>query len=122
MENISKQKEEQKESLRHIREEQENIEYKIKSVLKEEEDESIEINKSYISLSQMGERCTAEDKKLQRLIKEKQNMLNALRKKKIEFKDEFLREMKKSNQKMEEDAENIRWEIANNAKGSSDKK
>lgn len=114
MENISRQKEEElKESLKYIKEEQENIQYKVKSVLKEEDDESIEINKSYIALNQMGERCTVEDKKLQRLIKEKQNMLNALRKKKIGFKDEFLREMKKSSQKMEEDAENIRQEIAN---------
>ena len=81
MENISRQKEEElKENLKHIREEQENMEYKVKSVLKEEEDESIEINKAYIVLNQMGEKCTLGDKKFQRLIKEKQNMLIALRK------------------------------------------
>lgn len=119
MENISRQKEETlKENLKHIREEQENIEYKVKSVLKEEENEEIEINRSYIGLNQMSERCTAEDKRIQRVIKEKQNMLNGLRKRKIEFKDEFLREMKKSGQKMEEEAEKIRQELANTKKES----
>lgn len=120
MENISRQKEEAlKENLKHIREEQENIEYKVKSVLKEEENEEIEINRSYIGLNQMSERCTAEDKRIQRVIKEKQNMLNGLRKRKIEFKDAFLREMKKSGQKMEEEAEKIRQELTN-TKNESD--
>lgn len=112
MENTEKQSVEQlQESLRKLKEEQENFEYDAKQILREEEDEDMEISHSHTVLAKMREKCSSEDSAIQRLIDEKQEALSAFRRKKIEFDEEFHQEMTRQRQTMERDMEELHMQI-----------
>lgn len=114
LENTEKQNAEQLQvKLRKLKEEQENLEYDAKQILREEEDEDMEISHSHTVLAQMREKCSSEDSTIQRLIDEKQDALSTFRRKKIEFDEEFHQEMTRQRQTMEKDMEELRMQIKN---------
>lgn len=112
MENIEKQSVEQLQvRLRKLKEEQENFEYDAKQILREEEDEDMEISHSHTVFAQMREKCSSEDSAIQRLIDEKQDALSAFRRKKIEFDEKFHQEMARQRQTIERDMEELHMQI-----------
>lgn len=114
MENTEEQNVEQLQvRLRKLKEEQENFEYDAKRILREEEEEDMEISRSHTVLAQMREKCSSEDSAIQRLIYEKQDALSAFRRKKIEFDEEFHQEITRQRQTMERDMEELHMQIKN---------
>lgn len=86
--------------------------WKIKQVLQDEEEEDIGISQSHAMLEKIREKCSPEDIAIQQIIDEKQDILRGLRKKKIEFDDEFRREIKKQRQKKEIGNEELYQQIS----------
>ena len=104
--------EELQEKLKQLEVNQEEFEYNAKQVLRDEEEEDIGISQSHIMLEKIREKCSPEDIAIQQILDEKQDVLRGLRKKKIEFDDEFRREIKKQRQKKETSIEKLYQQIS----------
>ncbi len=92
-------KEEETQQLRkkagQIEEEQERLEQNTRQVLQEEEDEDMEISRSYTRLQNIRRECPAGDKKIFQLLDEKEYLMRTFRRKKTEFNEQFHQEVKK---------------------------
>lgn len=97
MEETKKQK-----NIEKLEEDKEALRRRKKRVLEKEDDEDMEILKTYRNLDRMREACGANDTEILRLLDEKQSVLDSLRRKKMEFAEEFQNETKKEKQKIEE--------------------
>ena len=96
---------------RQIEEEQERLEHGARQVLQEEEDEDMEISRSYTRLQNIGRECPAGDKKIFQLLDEKEYLMGTFRRKKMEFDEQFHQEVKRQRWKMENDREHLEQEI-----------
>ena len=98
--------------IKTLEKEQESYEYEAKSILREEEEEDMWITQSHLLVEQMREECSSEDEKIQRLLYEKQDMLSAFRRKKIEFDSQFREEVKQRRSRMENDIEELHTRLS----------
>ena len=96
--------------IKTLEKEQESYEYEAKSILREEED--MWITQSHLLVEQMRAECSSEDEKIQRLLYEKQDMLSAFRRKKIEFDSQFREEVKQRRSRMENDIEELHTRLS----------
>ena len=60
----------------------------------------------------MRAECSSEDEKIRRLLYEKQDMLSAFRRKKIEFDSQFREEVKQRRSRMENDIEELHTRLS----------
>ncbi len=108
-------KEEEAQQLRkkagQIEEEQERLEQNTRQVLQEEEDEDMEISRSYTRLQNIGRECPAGDKKIFQLLDEKEYLMRTFRRKKMEFDEQFHHEVKKQRWKLEDDREGLKEQM-----------
>ena len=102
MEETKKQK-----SIEKLEEDKETLERRKKRVLEREDDEDMEILRTYRNLDRMREACGVNDTEILRLLDEKQSVLDSLRRRKMEFGEEFQNETKKEEQKIEETEANF---------------
>lgn len=100
MEETKKQK-----NMEKLKEDQEALRRRKKRVLEKEDDEDMEILRTYRNLDRMREACGAKDTEILRLLDEKQSVLDSLRREKMEFVEEFQNETKKEEQKIDEKIE-----------------
>lgn len=98
--------------IRTLEKEQESYEYEAKSILREEEEEDMWITQSHLLVEQMRAECSSEDEKIQRLFYEKQDMLSAFRRKKIEFDSQFREEVKQRRSRMENEMEELHTRLS----------
>lgn len=98
--------------IKILEKEQESYEYEAKSILREEEEEDMWITQSHLLVEQMRAECSSEDEKIQRLLYEKQDMLSAFRRKKIEFDSQFREEVKQRRNRMENDIEELHTRLS----------
>ena len=98
--------------IKTLEREQESYEYEAKSILREEEEEDMWITQSHLLVEQMRAKCSSEDEKIQRLLYEKQDMLSAFRRKKIEFDSQFREEVKQRRSRMENDIEELHTRLS----------
>lgn len=98
--------------IKTLEREQESYEYEAKSILREEEEEDMWITQSHLLVEQMRAECSSEDEKIQRLLYEKQDMLSAFRRKKIEFDSQFREEVKQRRSRMEKDIEELHTRLS----------
>ena len=98
--------------IKTLEKEQESYEYEAKSILREEEEEDMWITQSHLLVEQMRAECSSEDEKIQRLFYEKQDMLSAFRRKKIEFDSQFREEVKQRRSRMEKDIEELHTRLS----------
>ncbi len=70
------------------------------------------ITQSHLLVEQMRAECSSEDEKIQRLLYEKQDMLSAFRRKKIEFDSQFREEVKQRRSRMENDIEELHTRLS----------
>ena len=98
--------------IKTLEKEQESYEYEAKSILREEEEEDMWITQSHLLVEQMRAECSSEDEKIQRLFYEKQDMLSAFRRKKIEFDSQFREEVKQRRSRMENDIEELHTRLS----------
>ena len=98
--------------IKILEKEQESYEYEAKSILREEEEEDMWITQSHLLVEQMRAECSSEDEKIQRLLYEKQDMLSAFRRKKIEFDSQFREEVKQRRSRMENDIEELHTRLS----------
>ena len=98
--------------IKILEKEQESYEYEAKSILREEEEEDMWITQSHLLVEQMRAECSSEDEKIQRLFYEKQDMLSAFRRKKIEFDSQFRDEVKQRRSRMENDIEELHTRLS----------
>ena len=98
--------------IKTLEKEQESYEYEAKSILREEEEEDMWITQSHLLVEQMRAECSSEDEKIQRLFYEKQNMLSAFRRKKIEFDSQFREEVKQRRSRMENEMEELHTRLS----------
>jgi len=98
--------------IRTLEKEQESYEYEAKSILREEEEEDMWITQSHLLVEHMRAECSSEDEKIQRLLYEKQDMLSAFRRKKIEFDSQFREEVKQRRSRMENDIEELHTRLS----------
>ena len=98
--------------IKTLEREQESYEYEAKSILREEEEEDMWITQSHLLVEQMRAECSSEDEKIQRLLYEKQDMLSAFRRKKIEFDSQFREEVKQRRSRMENDIEELHTRLS----------
>ena len=98
--------------IKTLEKEQESYEYEAKSILREEEEEDMWITQSHLLVEQMRAECSSEDEKIQRLLYEKQDMLSAFRRKKIEFDSQFREEVKQRRSRMEKDIEELHTRLS----------
>ena len=98
--------------IKTLEKEQESYEYEAKSILREEEVEDMWITQSHLLVEQMRAECSSEDEKIQRLLYEKQDMLSAFRRKKIEFDSQFREEVKQRRSRMEKDIEELHTRLS----------
>ena len=98
--------------IKTLEKEQESYEYEAKSILREEEEEDMWITQSHLLVEQMRAECSSEDEKIQRLLYEKQDMLSAFRRKKIEFDSQFREEVKQRRNRMENDIEELHTRLS----------
>lgn len=98
--------------IKILEKEQESYEYEAKSILREEEEEDMWITQSHLLVEQMRAECSSEDEKIQRLFYEKQDMLSAFRRKKIEFDSQFREEVKQRRSRMENDIEELHTRLS----------
>ena len=98
--------------IKTLEKEQESYEYEAKSILREEEEEDMWITQSHLLVEQMRAECSSEDEKIQRLLYEKQDMLSAFRRKKIEFDSQFREEVKQRRSRMENDIEELHTRLS----------
>lgn len=108
-------KEEETQQLRkkagQIEEEQERLEQNTRQVLQEEEDEDMEISRSYTRLQNIRRECPAGDKKIFQLLDEKEYLMRTFRRKKTEFNEQFHQEVKKQRQQMKDDREGLEQQM-----------
>ena len=108
-------KEEETQQLRkkawQIEEEQERLEQNAKQVLQEEEDEDMELSRSYGRLQNIGRECPTGDKKMFQLLDEKEYLMRTFRKRKMEFDEQFYQEVKKQRQQMKDDREGLEQQM-----------
>ena len=102
MEETKKQK-----SIEKLEEDKEALERRKKRVLEREDDEDMEILRTYRNLDRMREACGVNDTEILRLLDEKQSVLDSLRRRKMEFGEEFPNETKNEEQKIEETEANF---------------
>ena len=100
MEETKKQK-----NMEKLEEDKEALRRRTKRVLEKEDDEDMEILRTYRNLDRMREACGANDTEILRLLDEKQSILDSLRRKKMEFEEELQNETKKEEQRIEEKIE-----------------
>lgn len=98
--------------IRTLEKEQESYEYEAKSILREEEEEDMWITQSHLLVEHMRAECSSEDEKIQRLFYEKQDMLSAFRRKKIEFDSQFREEVKQRRSRMENEMEELHTRLS----------
>ena len=98
--------------IKTLEKEQESYEYEAKSILREEEEEDMWITQSHLLVEQMRAECSSEDEKIRRLLYEKQDMLSAFRRKKIEFDSQFREEVKQRRSRMENDIEELHTRLS----------
>ena len=98
--------------IKTLEKEQESYEYEAKSILREEEEEDMWITQSHLLVEQMRAECSSEDEKIQRLLYEKQDMLSAFRRKKIEFDSQFREEVKQRRSRMENEMEELHTRLS----------
>ena len=98
--------------IRTLEKEQESYEYEAKSILREEEEEDMWITQSHLLVEHMRAECSSEDEKIQRLLYEKQDMLSAFRRKKIEFDSQVREEVKQRRSRMENDIEELHTRLS----------
>ena len=98
--------------IKTLEREQESYEYEAKSILREEEEEDMWITQSHLLVEQMRAECSSEDEKIQRLFYEKQDMLSAFRRKKIEFDSQFREEVKQRRSRMENEMEELHTRLS----------
>ena len=98
--------------IKTLEREQESYEYEAKSILREEEEEDMWITQSHLLVEQMRAECSSEDEKIRRLLYEKQDMLSAFRRKKIEFDSQFREEVKQRRSRMENDIEELHTRLS----------
>ena len=98
--------------IKTLEKEQEGYEYEAKSILREEEEEDMWITQSHLLVEQMRAECSSEDEKIQRLLYEKQDMLGAFRRKKIEFDSQFREEVKQRRSRMENEMEELHTRLS----------
>ena len=98
--------------IKTLEKEQESYEYEAKSILREEEEEDMWITQSHLLVEHMRAECSSEDEKIQRLLYEKQDMLSAFRRKKIEFDSQFREEVKQRRSRMENDIEELHTRLS----------
>lgn len=98
--------------IKKLEEEQETYEYEARGVLKEEEEEDMWLTHSRMNAERMRAECSPEDEKIQRLLYEKEDMISAFRRKKIEFDDEFREEVRRRKRQMENDMEELHVQIS----------
>ena len=98
--------------IRTLEKEQESYEYEAKSILREEEEEDMWITQSHLLVEQMRAECSSEDEKIRRLLYEKQDMLSAFRRKKIEFDSQFREEVKQRRSRMENEMEELHTRLS----------
>ena len=98
--------------IKTLEREQESYEYEAKSILREEEEEDMWITQSHLLVEHMRAECSSEDEKIQRLLYEKQDMLSAFRRKKIEFDSQFREEVKQRRSRMENDIEELHTRLS----------
>lgn len=98
--------------IRTLEKEQESYEYEAKSILREEEEEDMWITQSHLLVEHMRAECSSEDEKIQRLLYEKQDMLSAFRRKKIEFDSQFREEVKQRRSSMENEMEELHTRLS----------
>lgn len=98
--------------IKKLEEEQETYEYEARGVLKEEEEEDMWLTRSCMNAERMRAECSPEDEKIQRLLYEKEDMISAFRRKKIEFDDEFREEVRRRKRQMENDMEELHVQIS----------
>lgn len=98
--------------IKILEKEQESYEYEAKSILREEEEEDMWITQSHLLVEQMRAECSSEDEKIQRLLYEKQDMLSAFRRKKIEFDSQFREEVKQRRSRMENEMEELHTRLS----------
>lgn len=97
--------------LIELEEKQEELEYHAKQVFQEEEEEDFEMSCTYTALERMRGSSSLEDHVIQQIIDEQQNTLMEFRKKKMEFEDEFRREIRIKRQNIEMDREELKGQI-----------
>ena len=88
--------------MKKLIEEKENFVLQKKRILESEDDEDMEILKTYRKLDRMREACGANDAEILQLLDEKESILKSLRKKKMEFEEKLQHETKKDMQRIEE--------------------
>ena len=98
--------------IKTLEKEQESYEYEAESILREEEEEDMWITQSHLLVEQMRAEGSSEDEKIQRLLYEKQDMLSAFRRKKIEFDSQFREEVKQRRSRMENDIEELHTQLS----------
>ena len=98
--------------IKTLEREQESYEYEAKSILREEEEEDMWITQSHLLVEHMRAECSSEDEKIQRLFYEKQDMLSAFRRKKIEFDSQFREEVKQRRSRMENEMEELHTRLS----------
>ena len=98
--------------IKTLEREQESYEYEAKSILREEEEEDMWITQSHLLVEQMRAECSSEDEKIRRLLYEKQDMLSAFRRKKIEFDSQFREEVKQRRSRMENEMEELHTRLS----------
>ena len=98
--------------IKTLEKEQESYEYEAKSIRREEEEEDMWITQSHLLVEQMRAECSSEDEKIQRLLYEKQDMLSAFRRKKIEFDSQFREEVKQRRSRMENEMEELHTRLS----------
>ena len=102
MEETKKQK-----NMEKLKEDQEALRRRKKRVLEKEDDEDMEILRTYRNLDRMREACGVNDTEILRLLDEKQSVLDSLRRRKMEFGEEFPNETKNEEQTIEETEANF---------------
>jgi|GEM_PF-2313815 len=96
--------------LRDLEQGQQDFEVYTRTTLQEESEEDEKARCNYLELEHMRETCF-EDRELLQLIDEKQDILNGIRKRRMEFIEELQQEVKKKNRKADMDMEDIYRQI-----------
>jgi len=99
-----------RQKLRDLEQERQEFEVYTRTTLQEESEEDGTARRNYLELEHMRETCF-EDRELLQLIDEKQNILNGIKKRRMEFTEELQQELKKRNRKADMDMEDIYRQI-----------
>lgn len=102
-----KKKEELRHQLRQMEEKREDIRRQADQALKEEEEQDWQGRETYLMWEQMRESCVPEEREILQIIDEGQNTLNAMRKYRTEFMEEFRNEIQKKNREIDMNMEEI---------------